>query len=447
MAVGVNMPYTDRTIPSKTWKLLDRLKPDEITLTSFLDEQALYRLCKDYPDALYHVRPRVGPINRSWAKTYQQAGANVLTYRSWDTEQSLGACLDILLSRLPDSPHPRGGNRVTVLLGNEPSLEWAPAFPSTDNVIKAGREYAVWYHNQVGVIRKEYADEVSVAVAPLAEGDDNREMDLLAVLHEAGCYAIADVFADHNYFAVNDGPLNDDRWGARAGRAMDMIGWGDTQRGRARNTETNDNGDLYNSEGHLRTDAYAAYIRWAGGSGLFESVSLFTLPGAFDDDTKPGWWFLDNGIIDAVKEARDGLSDLPPLGRSTPIPVPADPPAVIVPPEPTKPVPIPSGGDTVPEPTDPNMSAVLGGQTLTADQLHEKRWQLNALPALPRLPVFEPSFGFEKAWRDPSNSWWGSPITVEEDRLIISEAESIPARVFANVVIVWRTGTGAEVLP
>lgn len=445
MAVGANMPYTDRKIPAKTWKMIDRIQPDEITLTSFLDEEALYRLCRDYPDALYHVRPRVGPINRPWSRTYRDAEADILSYRSWETEQNLQTCLDILLSRLPDSPHPRGGNRVTVLMGNEPTLEWAPAYPSHAQVLTAGQEYAVWYHEQVGIIRNEYGDSVSIAVAPAAEGDDNREMSMFAVLHEAGCYAIADVFADHNYFAVNDGEIDDPRWGARAGRAMETIGWGDTQRGRARNTETNDNGDLYGADSNVRAETYAEYITWAGHSGLFESVSLFTLPGAFDDDTKPAWWYVDNAIIDAVVDARSGLPDLPSLGRPVPVPPAPEPPAVIVPP--VVPAPdIPNGGATVPEQPDPNLSAVLGGQTLTADQLHEKRWALNALPALPRLPVYNPEFGFEKAWRDPSNSWWGSPVTVDEDRMIISATESIPARVFANVVIVWRSGTGAEVL-
>lgn len=434
MALGVNMPYTDRPWPRKTWNMLSRLGPDEITLTSFADEQSLVTLAVSYPDALYHVRPRVGPQNRPWSDTYDQQGADILSYRSWDTERTMGACLDTLLHVLPRGRHPRGGSRVTVLMGNEPTLEWAPEYPDSIAVKKMAAEYAAWFNEQVSVLRRDYGATIDVAVAPAAEGDDLREMLFITEVHRLGCYDRADRFADHNYFAVNDGEINDTRWGARAIRAMQVIRWPTNSRGRARNTETNDNGDLRDAPAGARASAYAEYVTWAAASGAYESVSLFTLPGAPDDKDKPSWWFLTNEMIDAVKAAREGFPEL----DAVDIPEPTGPV------DPVKPIEPPDTGGTMP--TDPLTEAVRGGQKLTADQLHAKRWAAHALPKLPEAPAFNASFGFETAWRRPENLWWGSPLTIDEDQLLVEGGDPLPARVFTNAVVVWRPGSGTEVL-
>lgn len=446
MAVGINLPYTDRPFTSKTWKMLDRLQPDEITLTSFTDGDALRLIAGRYPDALYHVRPRTGPQNQSWAETYAAQGADILSYRSWETERSLRDCLDTLLGDLPGGLHPRGCQRVTVLMGNEPTLEWAPPYPSLTDTKQAADAYARWFHDQTGVIRDRYGSDVGIAVAPAAEGDDTREMMFISEVFRAGCYAIADVFADHNYFAPNSGPPWTLEWGGRAIRAMDVIGWDVAQRGRCHNTETNDNGDYHEMSPSERAEAYRLYVAWAGQSSAYESVSLFTLPGAPDDRSKPSWWYVTNEIIDAVREARDALPDLPVLyGRTVPTTVPPAPDQIIVSTGPNS-----QEARPMPEQTDPMLDAVRGGQTLTADQLHAKRWAAHALPKLPAAPEFHPEWGFEGAWRKPENSWWGSPLTVYQDQLDegngLSASDMPAARVFTNAVVIWRPGSGAEVL-
>ena len=104
----------------------------------------------------------------------------------------------------------------------------------------------------------------------------------------------------------------------------------------------------------------------------------------------------------------------------------------------------------MPEAPDPMLDAVNGGQTLTADELHAKRWQAHALPTLPTAPEFHPEWGFEGAWRKPENAWWGSPLTVQQDRLDegqgLAEADMPAARVFTNAVVIWRPASGAEIL-
>lgn len=432
MAVGCNVPYTDHLWPESTWRMIERLQPDEITLTSFAAEDDVMSLTNLFPNALYNVRPRTGPQNTSWARTYADANADILSYRSWPSERSLADCIETLLGGLPAGPHPRGCHRITVLLGNEPTLEWAPPYPTLTDVKQMAEAYAVWFHEQAGRIRDEYAGVVGIAVAPAAEGDDTREMMYMSEVLRAGCYAVADSFADHNYFAVNSGsPLV---WGGRAIRAMDVIGWDMQRRGRARVTESNDNGDLFARDG--RAEAYAEYIRWAGGTGAYESVSLFTMPGAPDDASKPEWWFLDDDIITTVLAVREALPDhsiIPTVG----IVMPADHADTGGNP----------GGTTVAEQSDPMLDAVNGGQTLTADQLHAKRWQAHALPKLPAAPAFNAEFGFEGAWVKPENAWWGSPLTVAEDRYDTGDGtDPLAARVFTNAVVVWRPGSGAEVL-
>jgi hypothetical protein len=446
MAVGCNVPYTDRPWTAETWAKLERLQPDEITLTSFTDEGEVRKLCAMFPDALYHVRPRTGPQNTSWARTYADAHADILSYRSWETERSLAECLGTLIGDLPAGMHPRACHRITVLMGNEPTLEWAPPYPTMTAVKVMSSDYAEWYHEQAGRLRDEYAGVIGIAVAPAAEGDDGREMMYMSEAFRAGCYAIADSFADHNYFAINSGPVWSTTWGGRATRAMAVIGWDVQQRGRARVTESNDNGDGESYSAEDRARYYADYVTWAGMSNAYESVSLFTLPGAPDDDTKPGWWFITDAIIDAVCRARDGLSDMPIIPTAgvdiipmAPVPIPdqhADPSG-----DPTEVLPM-----ATPE-SDPMLDMVNGGQTLTADQLHEKRWGAYALPKLPTLPVWNPEFGFEGAWRKPENAWWGSPLTVAEDKLDTGDGtDPLAARVFANAVVIWRPGSGAEVL-
>ena len=428
MAVGVNVPYTDRPWPRQTWDMLTRLQPDEITLTSFIDEGELSRLCHDFPNALYHVRPRTGPQHISWQRTYAEAGSNILGYRSWDTERSLDECLYDMIGHLPAGAHPRGCHRITVLMGNEPTLEWAPPYPSLTQVKGMCEAYVGWFHENAVVIRDVYAGVIGIAVAPAAQGDDTREMMYMSEVLRAGCYAVADSFADHNYFPINSGPVSSPAWGGRATRAMDVIGWDVHRRGRARVTEANDNGDRYGRSD--RGLLYRDYIAWAGRSGAYESVSLFTLPGAPDDASKPSWWFIDDAIIRAVRAARDKLPDLPILTTE----------GIVLPPKPPE-------GSTVPEKSNPLVDAANGGQTLTADQLHAKRWAAHALPSLPVAPAFNPEFGFEQSWRKTENAWWGSPLTVNEDKLDAGDgSDLLAARVFTNAVVIWRPGSGAEIL-
>lgn len=97
--------------------------------------------------------------------------------------------------------------------------------------------------------------------------------------------------------------------------------------------------------------------------------------------------------------------------------------------------------------TDEMIDAMIGGQLLTADELHRKRWQIHAMPTLPAAPVFNPSFGFETAWRKRENAWWGSPVTVHEDAYAPADGSPpLAARVFTNAVVVWRPDSGATVL-
>ncbi len=113
--------------------------------------------------------------------------------------------------------------------------------------------------------------------------------------------------------------------------------------------------------------------------------------------------------------------------------------------EPAKPIkpPVPTPGGTVGD--NEMRAAQMGGQILTPEQLHAKRWALMAAPPLPVAPGFNPDAGFEKAFRQTVNAWWGSPLSVNEDTATMPDGSTRPARVFVNTVLTWGPN-GAEVL-
>lgn len=82
-------------------------------------------------------------------------------------------------------------------------------------------------------------------------------------------------------------------------------------------------------------------------------------------------------------------------------------------------------------------TAPPASRTLTAAQAHEMRWQ-----SIVPNAVYNADFGFEKAWRTPECSWWGSPITENEYTL----DDGRPLRVFANAVVAYNTDGTTEVL-
>lgn len=433
MAIGCNLPYTDQQLPDSTLRLIDALAPEEFTLTSFMDGGDLAAVASKYPDALYHVRPRTGPTGQPWTQVYEAQGANVLSFRSWDTERSLADCLDTLAATLPALLTPTGGPRVTVLMGNEPRLEWAPPWPNAEQVEQAAIEYAQWFHVQVGIIREAYP-WVGIAVAPLDEGDPEAAWHMADVWYRAGCYAIADVLADHAY--TNGYPLGHPDWGGRTRLLIERVEWPASKP--VRITETNDNGAYFSAAPHERARGYASYTQWVAGARFAESLSLFTMPGAPDDDSKPAWWFLTPEIVEAVNEVRASFPDNPiqPVEGGTHMPDESGPIGEQI------------AGELVEMKPTPEQ---MGGQTLTADGLHAKRWAIHHALPLPEPPPFNTEAGFEKDWLKPANAWWGSPITVNEDRWDSGERDgdgnpvTFPARVFTNVVVIYRNGS--ETLP
>ena len=82
-------------------------------------------------------------------------------------------------------------------------------------------------------------------------------------------------------------------------------------------------------------------------------------------------------------------------------------------------------------------AAQMGGQTLTSEQLHAKRWAIHAMPPLPQAPVFNPDAGFCKAFRLQANAWLGSPITTNEDTVTFPDGTTAPSRVMTNAVVFW----------
>ncbi len=73
---------------------------------------------------------------------------------------------------------------------------------------------------------------------------------------------------------------------------------------------------------------------------------------------------------------------------------------------------------------------------MTVEQAFERRWKaIN-----PDAEYFH-EHGFETAWRQRDNAWWGSPLDASENQL----DDGTPIRIFANAIVAWRNGQ-AEVL-
>lgn len=90
----------------------------------------------------------------------------------------------------------------------------------------------------------------------------------------------------------------------------------------------------------------------------------------------------------------------------------------------------------------PNGAAGPGTQvpvkrTLTSAEAHELRWR-----AVVPSAVYNHDFGFERHWRMPENSWWGSPITESE----YTHEDGRPLRIFANAVVAYNGDDTTEVL-
>lgn len=427
---GANIPYTDRELPVWSKGLVERYRPEEVTLTSFASSDTLEFLHELGTVQLWHIRPRTGPVNRSWSRTYAEQGANILTYRSWPSERSMQDAIDTLL--VLGVPL----DRICVLMGNEPCLEWAPEWASPEQARVAANEYADWYFEQGHALRSRYGG-IELAPAPIGEGDAARELAMFETLSARGVYRDADRFADHNYFV--DRVYDDPEWGGRGPAMMQhIIGWPMAEKGRCRNTETNAGNEL--PDPNARAAAFAGYFAWAARSGWYDSVSAFTLPGAPDDGAKPAWWYITPQTIDAIRAEMPNRPMLPRFGDGEMV---LDP-ALVARLEAAiaKIESMQAGGSIRPE----LAQMVAGGETLTVEQAHAKRWALHALPALPELPPYYSSFGFETAWRNPANAWWGAPLTLQEDTLDNGDGSTSPLRIFTNACVVYRGDGTAEVL-
>lgn len=93
---------------------------------------------------------------------------------------------------------------------------------------------------------------------------------------------------------------------------------------------------------------------------------------------------------------------------------------------------VPSDDETPPQPN-------VGGNVLTLEAAHQTRWQ-----AIVHNAPYHHDFGFETAWRQPANAWWGSPITESEKTL--DDGTNRALRIFANAVVVYNSDGTTEVL-
>jgi hypothetical protein len=320
--VGVNLPYSDRPLPTKAWRQIDAMHPEQFTLTSFASEDTLARLCDRYPDAAIVVRPRTGPQHQPWP-------TSILDYRSWPSERSLRDCLGYLVGRSMD---------VRLVMGNEPRNEWAPPWPGPEQNEVAARQYSRWYLSERPAIKATFPG-VPVAPAPHDQGDDNGTAIWLDVMEEAGCYAEgnADFLADHCYYT--DQPFDSESWGGRWRVLRQRF----PHLGAVWNLETNDNGNYGDGDTQDRANLLKLYILRCRGANPADlaCVSLFTIKGAPDDDGKPQWWFLGDRMIAAAAEAMAVE-----VATEPPLPVAVQPAPEPAPPEP-EPVPEP---EPAPEP-------------------------------------------------------------------------------------------------
>jgi GH25 family lysozyme M1 (1,4-beta-N-acetylmuramidase) len=320
--VGVNLPYSDRPLPTKAWRQIDAMHPEQFTLTSFASEDTLARLCDRYPDAAIVVRPRTGPQHQPWP-------TSILDYRSWPSERSLRDCLGYLVGRSMD---------VRLVMGNEPRNEWAPPWPGPEQNEVAARQYSRWYLSERPAIKATFPG-VPVAPAPHDQGDDNGTAIWLDVMEEAGCYAEgnADFLADHCYYT--DQPFDAESWGGRWRVLRQRF----PHLGAVWNLETNDNGNYGDGDTQDRANLLKLYILRCRGANPADlaCVSLFTIKGAPDDDGKPQWWFLGDRMIAAAAEAMAVE-----VATEPPLPVAVQPAPEPAPPEP-EPVPEP---EPAPEP-------------------------------------------------------------------------------------------------
>jgi hypothetical protein len=311
-------PYTDRALPTKAWRQIDALHPEQFTLTSFASEDTLARLCDRYPDAAIVVRPRTGPQHQPWP-------TSILDYRSWPSERSLRDCLGYLVGRSMD---------VRLVMGNEPRNEWAPPWPGPEQNEVAARQYSRWYLSERPAIKATFPG-VPVAPAPHDQGDDNGTAIWLDVMEEAGCYAEgnADFLADHCYYT--DQPFDAESWGGRWRVLRQRF----PHLGAVWNLETNDNGNYGDGDTQDRANLLKLYILRCRGANPADlaCVSLFTIKGAPDDDGKPQWWFLGDRMIAAAAEAMAvEVATEPPLPVAVqPAPEPAPPEPIQEPAMPT----------------------------------------------------------------------------------------------------------------
>lgn len=305
LRLGANTPYTDRPLPAETWDLLARLQPEEVRVTSFMDGDDLDRLLSRYPGALVHVRPRTGPSHQgAWPR-------GLLDYRSWPTERSLRDCLDTIISHNATA-WLEGGNEPDIEMAREPVDTW-------EHIRDATAAYADWFHRLADDIAAAYGDRVRIAVAPLSQGAPDRFALWKARLNEAGCYARAHFISEHLY---TDGrPSDDPDWGGRWQAWADLALPLDV-------TETNDNGRFFEAGADARAADIAGLLTTLRDSGLVRSASLFTLPGAPDDGSKPAWWWIGDEIVDEAVKVRPPAPVEPPT-PAPPEPAPMPPPSAL----------------------------------------------------------------------------------------------------------------------
>lgn len=93
------------------------------------------------------------------------------------------------------------------------------------------------------------------------------------------------------------------------------------------------------------------------------------------------------------------------------------------------------------EPTPPEEATTTTGAskmaTMSIEEAHQTRWQ-----AIVHNAPYNHTFGFEAAWRNPTNTWWGAPLTENESTL----EDGRPVRVFANAVVAYNSDGSTEVL-
>jgi len=292
MVIGVNLPDEEYPLPDMHWARIRMLPLNQITISSRAHRETLEQLSAELPDALIHVRSDA-------IRPDQCEFSPVLDYRSTDHSGSLGECLEILRSRIPaERLFWVGGSELS---SNEQACIAAKRLDrGLDADGEAIQRYAIWWREAAGQIKRQFP-AVQIAVAPLGQGDPDRQWRWFRMLKRLGCYEQATYLADHNAF-INR-PFADREWGSRGIALRELL----PELGLVHNLQAHDGGFLTRLGDRCRAEVYAKYLNWCADNGSYACVSLVLPDDSADSCRHTLWSSLPSLILHRSAEAADPI--------------------------------------------------------------------------------------------------------------------------------------------